>query len=499
MTISITSSTSAPDKVKADLLAIPVYEGRELGAGGEIARAACGGAGLDSFMIGAGFDGKVGSTITVPVSNGGLAAAAITFVGLGKRDAVTLDTLRRAAAAVARRANKVTTVATTLLEAAPAGAESSAAAQAVAEGVHLGAYEFLRYKPEGKPTLLAKVVALGGGSPAAVKAGLARGSAIAGAVIRARDLVNEPGGSLSAVDFAAEAVKVGKVAGLKVTVLDEAAIKRLKLGGLLGVNRGSTEPPRFVKLEYVPTKRAKGNLALVGKGVTFDSGGLSLKTADGMETMKTDMSGAAAVLAAMSVLSAAGCGAKVTGYIPLTDNMPSGSAVKPGDVLRIRNGKTVEVLNTDAEGRLILADALSLAVEDEPEAIVDLATLTGACMVALGSDIAGLFASHDGWGQQVKAAADRTGESMWPMPMPEFYKPLIVSDVADIKNSGAGRYGGAITAALFLREFVGSVPWVHLDIAGPARAASDGAYNRKGGTGFAVRTLVELCCTYTVP
>jgi leucyl aminopeptidase len=282
-------------------------------------------------------------------------------------------------------------------------------------------------------------------------------------------------------------------------VLDEAAIKRLKLGGLLGVNRGSTNPPRFVKLEYVPAKRAKGNLALVGKGVTFDSGGLSLKPADGMETMKTDMSGAAAVLSAMSVLGAAGCPIKVTGYIPLTDNMPSGSAVKPGDVLRIRNGKTVEVLNTDAEGRLILADALSLAVEDGPEAIVDLATLTGACMVALGPDIAGLFASHEGWGHQVKAAADRTAESMWPMPMPEFYKQLIVSDVADIKNSGAGRYGGAITAALFLKEFVGSTPWVHLDIAGPARAASDGAYNRKGGTGFAVRSLVELCCTYTKP
>jgi leucyl aminopeptidase len=211
------------------------------------------------------------------------------------------------------------------------------------------------------------------------------------------------------------------------------------------------------------------------------------------------MSGAAAVLATMSVLKTVGSPVHVTGYIPLTDNMPSGSAIKPGDVLRIRNGKTVEVLNTDAEGRLVLADALSLAVEDGPEAIIDLATLTGAVTIALGMEIAGLFTSHDGWGRQVQNAANRAGEALWPLPLPESYRPQISSEVADIRNTGNARGGGAITAALFLREFAGDVPWVHLDIAGTARAGADGPYTRKGGTGFGVRTLVELLTHYERP
>ncbi len=372
------------------------------------------------------------------------------------------------------------------------------AAQAVAEGLVLGSYEFLKYKPGGKPSPLQKVTVLGS-TAAGVKDALARGQAIGEAVNLARDLVNEPGGALNAVDFAAVATRVGRESGLKVSVLDEPAIKRLKLGGLLGVNRGSANAPRFVKLEYTPTGRRSGDVALVGKGITFDSGGLSLKTADGMETMKTDMSGAAAVLASMSTLKAVGSTVHVTGYIPLTDNMPSGTAIKPGDVLRIRNGKTVEVLNTDAEGRLVLADALSLAVEDGPEAIVDLATLTGAVTIALGMEIAGLFTSHDGWGRQVQNAANRAGEALWPLPLPESYRQQITSDVADIRNTGNARGGGAITAALFLREFAGDVPWVHLDIAGTARAGGDGPYTRKGGTGFGVRTLVELLTHYERP
>jgi leucyl aminopeptidase len=237
---------------------------------------------------------------------------------------------------------------------------------------------------------------------------------------------------------------------------------------------------------------------MVGKGVVFDSGGLSLKPAGGMETMKCDMSGAAAVLGAMSALKQLGVKTKVTGYVPLVENMPSGTAIRPGDVLRIRNGKTVEVLNTDAEGRLILADALTLASEDKPAAIVDLATLTGACVVALGDKIAGLMGNDDAWSDQVRDAADRVGERVWPLPLPTDYRRGIDSSVADIKNVGP-REGGALTAGLFLQEFVDGAPWVHLDIAGPAFLSGDDGYASKGGTGFGVRTLLELASTFEPP
>ena len=255
-----------------------------------------------------------------------------------------------------------------------------------------------------------------------------------------------------------------------------------------------------MKVAYEPPgSRARGTLALVGKGVVFDSGGISIKPSDGMEAMKTDMSGAAAVLAAMSTLQALKVRHRVVGYAPLVENMPSGTAIRPGDVLRICNGTTVEVLNTDAEGRLILADALSLAVRERADAIVDLATLTGACVVALGEKIAGLMGNHDEWRAQVRAAAERVGEPVWPLPLPEDYTKLIESDIGDLRNTATSRYGGALTAGLFLRSFVEDVAWVHLDIAGPARASSDDGELCKGGTGFGVRTLVELATTFERP
>ena len=232
--------------------------------------------------------------------------------------------------------------------------------------------------------------------------------------------------------------------------------------------------------------------------MVFDSGGLSLKTSSGMETMKTDMSGGAAVIAAMSTLQDLGVKSRVTAYVPLVENMPSGNAIRPGDVLKIRNGTTVEVLNTDAEGRLILADALSIAVDDKPAAVIDLATLTGACMVALGDKIAGLMGNDDAWVGQVRSAAERAGEPLWHLPLPQEYRKQLESEVADLKNIG-GSYGGALTAGLFLQEFVDGAPWVHLDIAGPARANADDGYLMKGGTGYGVRTLVELARTFEPP
>jgi leucyl aminopeptidase len=367
----------------------------------------------------------------------------------------------------------------------------------LAEGVVLGTYQFLRYKSDPKPSKLATVYVLS--RPGArLRAGLDRGARVAEAITWARDLVNEPAAAKSPADVADIARRLGRASGLKVKVFEGEQLERERMGGVLGVAEGSERPARFVRLEYAP-RGAKATLALVGKGVVFDSGGLSLKTAGGMETMKTDMSGAAAVIAAMSTLRDLGVKTRVIGYVPLVENMPSGSAMRPGDVLTMRNGTTVEVLNTDAEGRLILADALSLASEEGPDAIVDLATLTGAVTIALGEKIAALMGSSDVWVEQVQAAADRAGERVWPMPLPEDYRRNLESEVADLRNISTGGGAGTLTAGLFLKEFTNGAPWAHLDIAGTARAGADDIEVTKGGTGFGVRTIIELASTFKKP
>ena len=495
MPISATLSSSAPAKATADVLAVPVFSGRVLGPGGKALDAAIGGT-LGSFMAEAGFEGKAEEVLAVPA--GKLGANAALLVGLGDKKAVSANVLRRAAAAVVKRAPKAKTVATTLLDAVPTGGDRAAAAQALAEGAALGAYKFLRYKQKSDAPALERFVVLGKKDPA-VQAGLDRGIAVAEAVAWARDLVNEPAGAMTPSQLAEEARRAAEEGGLEIEVLDEVEIENQGLGGLRGVSLGSDQPPRLVKLTYNPPGKPTGTVALVGKGITFDSGGLSLKTAEGMETMKTDMSGAAAVIGTMSVLRRAGVKTKVIAFVPTTENMPGGRAIKPGDVLKIRNGKTVEVLNTDAEGRLILADGLSLAVEEKPDAIIDLATLTGACVVALGMKIAGLMGNDDAWVGQVRDAADRVGEPMWPLPLPPEYRKDLDSEIADLKNITGTRGGGALTAGLFLSEFAGDIPWAHLDIAGPARASSDDGYIAKGGTGFGVRTLVEVLSTFEKP
>ena len=496
MSLTFTLSASPADRVEADLLAVPVGAGRALGPGAAAVDAALDGE-LAAFMAEADFEGKPGQTLAVP-TRGRLRAAAAVLVGVGAFDEVTSDGVRRAAAAVARRATKAPSVATTLADLADtAGIERVDAAQALAEGFVLGAYQFLKYKADSDATRLSKVVVVGRASPR-VEAALERGATVAGAVSWARDMVNEPSGAKSPAAFADAARKLLRGKGVTVKVMTEAELKAEGLGGVVGVGQGSGNPPRLVKATYAPQGK-KGSVAFVGKGVVFDSGGLSLKTSSGMETMKTDMGGAAAVLAAMSVLKDLGVKAKVTAYVPMVENMPSGTAIRPGDVLKIRNGKTVEVLNTDAEGRLILADGLALATEDKPDAVVDVATLTGACIVALGEKIAGLMGNRDSWNEQVQAAADAAGEPVWELPLPSDYRKLLDSEVADLRNISTSNYGGALTAALFLSEFVDGVPWAHLDIAGPARASSDDGYLVKGGTGFAVRTLVELVDRFKKP
>ncbi len=491
MAVTITLQRTIPEDAEA--VAVPVF------------RSGLAEVGIDeAFAAARGFEGKLGQSLTLPALAG---SASIDggpdrlHVAVGMGDPADLDphAFRRAGAALARASSRLSRVATTVLDAAAEhGVDRPAAAQALAEGVHLASYRFTTYKSDPTPSRLDDLVVVGSGG-AKVTRGLEVGEKLAAAVCLARDLVNEPGGEMTPTVFAEAAREVAEREGLSIVVLDEEGIVARRLGGLLGVNRGSVQPPRFVELTYEPEK-PRGSLALVGKGITFDSGGLSLKTADGMMTMKNDMGGAAAVLGAMSVLRAVGVRAKVTAYIPLTDNMTGGDATRPGDVLRIRNGTTVEVLNTDAEGRLVLADALSLASEAAPDAIVDLATLTGACVVGLGSTIAGLMGNHDGWIDVVRSAADRVGERVWPLPLPEGYRTRIDSDVADIKNHASTRDGGAMTAGVFLREFVGDgIPWVHLDIAGPAWAGADDAEITKGGTGFGVRMLAELARDFRRP
>jgi leucyl aminopeptidase len=317
---------------------------------------------------------------------------------------------------------------------------------------------------------------------------LRRGEIVGHAVNLARDLVNTPPAEKSPRHLADRVALVAAHAGLAVDIWDEARIRHERFGGLLGVAAGSDEPPRFVVLDY----RQGGDsptFSLVGKGVTFDSGGLSLKPSASMEDMKSDMTGAAVVVATMQAAARLAIPVNVTGYLALTENMTGGKAMKLGDVLTMRNGKTVEVMNTDAEGRLILADALSYAAEHKPHRLLDLATLTGACMVALGPKVAGLFSNDDAFRDDLLAACRQSGERAWRLPLDEDYKEQLKSHVADLKNVG-GKWGGAITAAKFLEHFVGSTPWIHLDIAGPSWSDSESATRDTGGTGCFVRTLV---------
>lgn len=405
----------------------------------------------------------------------------LIVAGLGRKDKFTVEKLRRAAASVAQRARTLDLAELSILP--PAG-DPPEHAQAVVEGVALALYEFKRWKSKGtKPPRLALVRV--DGDPEAVR----RGAIYARATCLTRDLVNEPP-SVCTPRYLAQAARGVARSGITVKIFDEKKIRKMGMGGLQGVAIGSSEPPRFVHLSY-RAPRARKTIAIVGKGITFDSGGLCLKPADGMLNMKDDMSGAGAVIGIFSALSELRPRVNVHGIFAATENMPGGSAYKTRDVLRAMNGKTMEIINTDAEGRLVLADALSYASRLRPTEIIDMATLTGACVVALGPDMSAIFTASDKIQKGILSAAKAEGEKVWPLPLENDYLEMIKSDVADMKNSG-GRWGGAITAALFLREFVEEgIPWAHLDIAGPALVESDRPYRPAGGTGVMVRTLLR--------
>ncbi|MBW0254166.1 leucyl aminopeptidase [Cellulomonas sp. PS-H5] len=437
-----------------------------------------------------GITGAVDEVRRLPAA-GKLAARTVVLTGVGPLDEVVPDaeTLRRAAGAALRELTGAASVAVAL------PAEDAEQVAAVAEGALLGAYAYTRYRSgEDAPAPAAEITVLTprARDKSATKA-LARAEVLAAAVHGVRDLVNAAPNDLypaAFADAAKAAVKDTGAKGVKVTVLDEKALAAGGYGGILGVGQGSARPPRLVKVSYSPSRPA-AKVALVGKGITFDSGGISIKPAAGMDAMKSDMAGAAAVLHTVLAAARLELPVAVTGWLCLAENMPSGTAQRPSDVLTIRGGKTVEVLNTDAEGRLVMADGLVAAVEEKPDVVLDIATLTGAQLVALGPRVSAVM-GDDSTRTEVVDAAGAAGEAFWPMPLPADLRAGLKSKVADIANIG-DRFGGMLTAGLFLQEFVGSTPWAHLDIAGPAfNEKAPFGYTPAGGTGVGVRTLLAL-------
>jgi leucyl aminopeptidase len=479
-------STERPTDLAVDVLVLPVFEGPRAGPGMKDV------SGLDLLgLYGAtGAKGKRGESLLVPNTGvKGLAARAVLLLGVGKLEDADADACRRAIGRVAGQLAKRKSVATTLPQIVT-GRGAADPFQATVEGLLLGSYRFERYKSKANGTRLGKVTLVGApkADAKAAREALRRAVVIAESQTWARDLVNTPALDLPPAELAKAAQAMARQVGLTCRVWTAAELKKGGFGGIVGVGQGSVRPPRMIELRYAGGKGAP--IALTGKGIAFDSGGLSIKDASGMEWMKCDMGGAASILGTMRAIALLKPKVNVIAAIPSAENMPSGSAIRPGDVLRHRGGKTSEVLNTDAEGRLVLADALAYLTEKKPRAIIDTATLTGACMVALGDDLWGAMGNDRDLIRDVLVAGQEAGEPGWELPMHEPYRRLIDSDIADIKNVGK-RYGGAITAAMFLREFVGDTPWVHLDIAGPAFHEKAGDYSPKGATGSPVRALVR--------
>ncbi|TSC54157.1 MAG: leucyl aminopeptidase [Microgenomates group bacterium LiPW_16] len=443
---------------------------------------------LKKEVISRGFEAKPGK-ILLTHSLGKIPAEKVFLVGLGKKDELTPYQVRKIFAGVFRRL-KEEAIATLAF----ANIADLDLVQAAVEGFLLGSYKFLKYKSEEtkeKQTDEVEVTIFvkDANQLVSAKEKITRGEIFSEATIFARDLVNEPASVTTPTYLANLAQKLGKTAGFSCKIYEKEQLEKLGMGAFLGVARGSDEPAKFIKLEY---KNGRKKIVLVGKGITFDTGGLSLKKQEEMQNMKMDMAGAAAILAIFSVIDKIRPKVHLIGLLPATENMPSGKALKPGDIVKALSGKTIEVVNTDAEGRLILADALSFGTSLKPDLMIDLATLTGACRVALGEEIAGIFSTEEEFSQKLKEAAWEVGEKFWQMPLEIDYKELLKSEIADIKNITGKKYGGAITAALFLQEFVGITSWIHLDIAGPAWQEKETDLIPQGGSGFGVRTILNF-------
>ena len=489
---TIVGTTRPVQDLSADVLSLPVFQdddladvpGLDAAAGGEIARA----------RSRSELTGELFEVFAVPLAGTTLAASRAIFVGAGRRADFTSERLRRVAtvAALAARQRRATHMAFACRGGADSIDTPERVAQIVAEGVVLANYDGRAYKTsDTKPRLFLEHVEVHVGGREVGDA-VARGALLGEWTNHARALANAPGNELTPRVVADRTTVLTASTGLTLEVLDESAIAKLRMGLLLGVAQGSVEPPRVIVLRHEPADApADVVLGLVGKGITFDSGGISIKPAENMHRMKDDMSGGAAVVCAMAAIARLGVKVRCVGVVPLAENMPGGRAMKPGDVLTGASGRTVEILNTDAEGRLALGDAVWYARELGATHVVDVATLTGACVVALGKTTSGLFGTPDSWVGHIRQAGDRAGERLWPMPVYDDYAELLKSDIADMSNTG-GRPGGAITGALFIKAFAGEVPWAHLDIAGTAWAEETTPFQPAGATGVGVRTLVEL-------
>jgi leucyl aminopeptidase len=503
---SISSTGAALAAVDVDFLVVPWFEGAGAGSvpgldqasGGELSRA----------LASNEFAARPFDQFVTPVLDRAWKARRVLFIGAGRVSEFDAGLVRKLATTAAlsarqRRAERLGFLLRPGMESAAGDIDVGGYAQAVAEGLTLaefngGSYKTAEPAPGPAPQFTIVLPDLPDTSPESaprIDSLIARGRLLGECSNLSRTLCNEPGNALTPREFALRAAAIAAEGGVAAEILDEQQIKELGMGLLLGVARGSNEPPRLMVFRHDPPDAPKWPvLGLVGKGITFDTGGISIKPADGMERMKDDMAGGAAVACAMRAIGMLRAPIRVVGVVPATENMPGGRAIKPGDILRSAEGKTVEVINTDAEGRLILGDGLWYARRLGATHLVDVATLTGAIVVALGKITSGLFGTPEGWVEHVRKVANRAGDRVWPMPLYEDYKEQLKSEIADFTNTG-GRPAGSITAALFLKEFSGGLPWVHIDIAGTAWAEEAKPYQPKGATGVAVRTLAELAFT----
>lgn len=491
----IVVKTERIEDIKADAVAIGLFEkeGFERYKGLDMAVD-----GLISGLIKRGeFKGKADEILFL-IPPAGLKVKRILLLGLGEKEKFTIDKLRQTSANAGKemRNKGIKNFAMNIPSPTPLpqGEGAKRVGQAIAEGLLLGLYQFEEYKTEKKNDKKIDEVVLTVENKNAekdIRNGVGTGMILAESATFTRDLVNRPSNDKTPIMLAVEARKMAKRFGLSCRVLDEKEIRKLKMGGLIGVSKGSKEPPCFIILEHNKNKKGTDTIVIIGKAITFDSGGISIKPSENMEKMKYDMSGGAAVMGAMQAAAGLKIPLHIVGLIPATENLPSGTAQKPGDVVRMMDGKTVEIISTDAEGRMILGDALIYAKKYKPKAVIDLATLTGACVIALGNDAIGMMGTDDKLKERIKKAGELSYERVWELPLWDEYGELIKSDIADIKNVG-GRPAGTITAGYFLSRFIEGFPWAHLDIAGTAWEEKGRPYKPKGAAGVGVRLLSEL-------
>ena len=490
--MKITVKKGMPQEVKTDALILALCEDEKKLSGPAAAIDHKAGGLLTEILKNGDFEGKDSQLVTLYTKKG-VPFRRIVLAGLGKKKELTPDKVRLAFAGGARHVRELKVVGASLLpdwNLLPG--KKNVLAASIVEGVLLGLYKYLHYKTKEKDTKKFSRLELlcDPADYALIASEVKKASVISDAVCFARDLVWAPGNEMTPSILAAQARKIADGKKLTCSVIEKARLKSLGMNAFLAVAAGSHQTPRFIVLEYKGAKRGAPPVVLVGKGLTFDSGGISLKPSEKMDEMKMDMAGGAAVMAVARAAAQLNLSVNLVCLIPATENMPGGGALKPGDIIKSYSGTTIEIINTDAEGRLILADVLAYAAKFKPAAVIDIATLTGACIVALGEEVIGMFGTDEGLKEKIKKASEKTGELLWEMPLWDMYSEKIKSDVADIKNTG-GRPAGAIIAAAFLKKFAGNHPWVHLDIAGPAWASKDKPYIPKGATGAGVRLLIE--------